>query len=95
MKEMAFRIKEGSDMYKSYMTQKSERDKFHKLAQEFFKKRNFSNKGKKYYLTKRLMAELNEDDVKKYKAQLIADQRDNISRFKFGSKIQKEWESEA
>ena len=93
MREIAFIVKKDSKMYESYMIEKTEKQRFHNFAYDFFEKRDFG-KGDKYILSERLSLELDSEHIEKYKNQLIADRDDGFSRFKLNSKIQKEWESE-
>lgn len=93
MTELAFIVKEGSDMYKNYMDQKNENEKFHELAYNFFKKHDVGG-GNQYFIQERLAVELDDEHIEKYSSQLMKDRGDGFSRFKLSSAMQKEWEKE-
>jgi len=94
MKEVAFRVKKGSELYESYFAASEEKDKFVRVAHEFFVKRGIADGGK-YRLSPNLCLELNPEQKERFKTQLkkYCDS-DGLYCFKRRSKMQAAWESE-
>ena len=94
MKEVAFTVKQGSQFYQDYFSAKEERQKFHELAKEFFKKHNLFEP-KKYYKTEFLGLELTAEQKKLYADQIKKNDDENgMRRFKKRSAMQKSWEED-
>ena len=94
MKEVAFTVKQGSQFYQDYFSAKEERQKFHELAKEFFKKHNLFEP-KKYYQTEFLGLELTAEQKKLYADQIKKNDDENgMRQFKKRSAMQKSWEED-
>lgn len=94
MKEVAFRVKKGSDLYNKYFAAKAEKNKFVGLAHEFFAKRGLADSAR-YRLSPDLCLELTPEQKDRFKTQLkkYCDS-DGLYCFKRRSKMQAAWESE-
>lgn len=94
MNEAAFIVKEDSNLYKNYFKAKKEKDKFKKLAYEFFKKNNLLDH-ELYELRGDLHLSLTEEQKELYKDQ-ICQKPDNhgIYKFKYKSQLNTEWINE-
>ena len=92
MKQVAFKVIKDSEFYKEYFETKAEKQKFHDLARDFFKKHDLLGNGKKYYQTKFLALELTAEQKERFAGQLKKD-TDNrgMSNFKKKSSMQKMW----
>ena len=94
MVEVAFKVVKGSKFYNDYFIGKEERQKFHDLAREFFKRNGFLEKGS-YIQSERLRLELTDEEQEKYSSQLMKYRDDyGMCVFKKKSKVQKKWEEE-
>lgn len=94
MKEIAFIVNKDSQFYKNYFLAKEERQKFHELAREFFKKHNLFEP-KKYYQTEFLCLELTAEQKALYADQIKKNDDENgMTRFKKRSAMQKSWEED-
>ena len=94
MKEIAFKVKTGSQFYTDYFRAKEEMQKFHELAKAFFKKHNLFEP-KKYYQTEFLGLELTADQKKFYADQIKKNDDENgMTIFKKRSAMQKSWEED-
>ena len=94
MKEIAFTVNKDSQFYKNYFLAKEERQKFHELAKEFFKKHNLFEP-KKYYQTEFLGLELTAEQKALYADQIKKNDDENgMTRFKKRSSMQKSWEED-
>ena len=91
LNEKAFIVKPDSKLYTNYFIERKEKQKFHELALDFFKRFNLSEGGK-YCINERLMIELTEEEYSQYKHQLLKDKREGLYVFKKNSTMQKEWE---
>ena len=94
MVEVVFKVVKESKLYNDYFLCKEEKQKFHDLAREFFKRNGFLEKGS-YIQSERLHIELTDEEQEKYSSQLMK-YYDNYGMcvFKKKSKIQKKWEEE-
>lgn len=97
MVEQAFKISPNTPLYNIYFASKDEKDKFHKLAREFFAKYGFveDNKYSGYYFSEDLRMQLSPEDREKYAPQLrkLVDGNE-ICYFKVNSKMNKAWRQE-
>lgn len=94
MKEVAFTVNKDSQFYKNYFLAKEERQRFHGLAREFFKKHNLFEP-KKYYQTEFLGLELTAEQKALYADQIKKNDDENgMTRFKKRSAMQKSWEED-
>ena len=93
MKEYAFVVQKGSDFYNKYFKMWNEKQKFFRIADNWFHKEGF--KKANYCVWQILHAELTDEEVQKYGKQLCRD-KDNhgFSIFKKTSAMQKKWERE-
>lgn len=91
MVEVAFQVVAGTSLYNKYFLQLKEKQHFHDLAREFFKKNNL-NDHMGYYQEEFLALELSEEQREQYKGQLrkLID-RNNVSYFKKNSPMYKQW----
>lgn len=91
MQEKAFKVKKGSDFYRKYFEMNNERQKFQKLAFEFFK--NWGLYGaNRYALSTRLSVELTPECANQLSDQITQGRRNGLYRFKLHSPLQKAWE---
>lgn len=95
MKEVAFIVKEDSNLYKNYFISENEKIKFKKLAYEFFKKYDLLNSMESYKFDKDLYMSLTNSEKEIYKSQ-ICKNRDytGLYKFKHNSDINNKWINE-
>lgn len=93
MKEHAFVVQKGSDFYNKYFKMWNEKQKFFRIADNWFHKEGFQNAN--YCVWQILHANLTNEEILKYSKQLRRD-KDNhgFSIFKKTSAMQKKWERE-
>lgn len=89
--EKAFVLSKDSDLYKKYFLEKSERQKLHNLALDFFQSLGLSMGGK-YAMGERLSIELTDEEYPKYKNHLLKNKENGLYIARKNSKLQKEWE---
>ena len=91
MKEVAFRVKPDSELYKNHFKEKEERKKLHEYARTFFKKHGFCDNGGSYQ-RQRLSMELTPEEHEKYASQLKKHPDSNgLYTFKANSAMQNGW----
>lgn len=93
MKEYAFVVQKGSDFYNKYFKMWNEKQKFFRIADNWFHKEGFQKAN--YCVWQILHVDLTDDEILKYSKQLCKE-RDNhgFSIFKKNSTMQKKWERE-
>jgi hypothetical protein len=91
MVEQAFIISKDSELYRKYFDALAEKQKFHDLAREFFRKHDLVQSGG-YYQAEYLALQLSDEQREKYSSQLkkLIDSN-NMSYFKKNSPMCKEW----
>lgn len=91
MKEVAFMVRPDSEFYNKYFKAKEERQHFHDLAREFFERYDLVDNAE-YYQTEFLGLKLNDEQKKRFAAQLTKyDDENGMSIFKKRSAMQKSW----
>ena len=94
MNEAAFIVKEDSNLYKNYFEAKKEKEKFKKLAYEFFKKNNLLD-DKLFNLSGDLYLELTKEQKELYKNQICKNPNSHgLYKFKYKSDMNNKWISE-
>lgn len=93
MKEVAFIVNPGSELYDTYFRAQKEKENFHSKARAFFKR--YGIDCKKYKQTTRLCVWFNPGNKTNFLPQLMKlDDKDGFSQFKLNSPVQKAWEKE-
>lgn len=91
MNEVAFRVVCNSELYKQYFSAREEKEKFHKLAREFFQKYNLCDSGT-YYQSEFLALELTPEKREQFAKQIKKNcDKNGMWLFKKNSAMQKEW----
>lgn len=94
MKEVAFRVLNGSPLYLTYFAAKDEKNKFVEKAHEFFQKHDLVDSAN-FRLSSCLSLELNPEQRERFKRQLRKyTDSDGLYCFRKRSPMQTEWEKE-
>lgn len=94
MREIAFIVRPDSEFYNQYFKAKEERQHFHDLAMDFFKKYDLFDNAE-YYQSEFFGLKLNAEQKNKFANQLKKhDDNNGMSIFKKKSAMQKSWNEE-
>ena len=95
MVEITFKVAKGTDFYNQFFQTKSEKQKFHDLAREFFERHDLMDGPCQYYQCRALGIEMNEAQKLRFQSQIRRDRdKNNITFFKKRSPMQAAWTHE-
>ena len=95
MVEIAFTVAKGTDFYNQFFRARDEKQKFHDLAREFFKKHDLMDGPCQYYQCRTLAIEMDEAQKLRFYSQIRKNcDLNNITFFKKKSQMQIAWTQE-
>ena len=95
MVEITFKVAKGTDFYNQFFQTKSEKQKFHEFAREFFERHDLMDGPCQYYQCRALGIEMNEAQKLRFQSQIRRDRDKNtITFFTKISPMQAAWTHE-
>lgn len=95
MVELAFKVVKGTDFYNQFFRAHREKQKFHDLAREFFKRHDLMGGPCRYYQCRALAIEMDDAQKLRFNSQIRKGcDRNNITFFKKRSPLQVAWTQE-
>ena len=95
MTEIAFKVAKGTDFYTQFFEARAEKQRFHDLAREFFKRHDLMDGPCNYYQSKILAIEMDDAQKLRFSNQICkACDKNNMTFFKKKSPMQQAWMQE-